>query len=290
MSGTCSFIDESLENFFFSSKAWTFFAKFMLRVAPPHVDQQVLCNINKFLTPENPQSKAKDATAGQKAMAFRNGAVFLALMGITTFYLAILPYAVTIEESVGFSFAVVEAVFFVITALLVHYLIHKKSEWTQVRSESEHKRYERLKYLIDQKNATDELKDEFRNHLTEQIGYNKERFEMYESIEKGSSRLTWVLFVFTFSAVIGHLFIHHEWLLLVTAGFPIIAASLHALNSITNVQRLSDDHKHILEKLEKIHNEKEGDLISNAARLHSVLTNNDLIWAQKTLDSQVTPP
>lgn len=282
----CS-IDESLEKFLFSSKAWPSFAKFMLKLAPHNIEKQVLCNINEFLAPATPLNKVKDATASQKAMAFRNGAALLAIIGIMTFYLAILPYAAEIPEHIGFSLGVAEVMLFCITVLLALYLIQKKLQWIQVRSDSELKRYKRLNDLILMEHKKDELNTEFQRILTDQIGYNEARFEMYEAIENGSSRLSWFLFIFTFVAVIGHLYCHLEWLLLVTAGFPMIAASIHALNSLANVTVNLNDHKRLFRILKHIESDRNRSLLDSAKNLYMSLTDNVGEWGERTKDSPV---
>ncbi len=285
-------IDQFIEKFFILSMAWPSFVKLMLKISPPEVNTAVISNINQFLNKKPDLSKKADSAANQKATAYRNGCVFLSILGILTFYLAILPYALDIPESVEHLVGTLEIVAFVVTAGLVFYLINKKKQWTQNRSQAEERRYENLKSLASQKNVTEELTLEFTNHLAEQLAYNNERIVMYESIEEGSKRLTWAFFLITFGAVVAHMIYHQEWLLLVTAGFPMMIAATHALNSLANVPRLTDDHKHIYSKLKKIDADfqKNGDQISSlATRLYEALTNNDEDWKVKTLEHSVNP-
>ncbi len=285
-------LDQFIEKIFILSMAWPSFVKLMLKISHHEDNTEVISNINNFLNKKPDLSKKADSAANQKATAYRNGCVFLSILGILTFYLAILPYALDIPGNLEHLVGTLEIVAFVVTAGLVFYLINKKKQWTESRSEAEERRYENLKSLASQKNVTEELRLEFTKHLAEQLAYNNERIKMYESIEEGSKRLTWAFFLITFGAVLAHMIYHHEWLLLVTAGFPMMIAATHALNSLANVPRLTDDHKRIYSKLQKIDTgfKMNADQISAlATRLYETLTNNDEDWKVKTLENPVTP-
>jgi hypothetical protein len=72
-----------------------------------------------------------------------------------------------------------------------------------------------------------------------QIDYHERTHHRLETMAHRLHLTTVVAFVATAAAVIAHLFVHVEWLLLLTAGLPAFAAALYSISTRNELERLA---------------------------------------------------
>jgi hypothetical protein len=72
-----------------------------------------------------------------------------------------------------------------------------------------------------------------------QIDYHERTHRRLDTMARRLHLTTVVAFVATAGAVIAHLFVHVEWLLLLTAGLPAFAAALYSISTRNELERLA---------------------------------------------------
>lgn len=107
--------------------------------------------------------------------------------------------------------------------------------------------------------------------VNDQVKYHERTYHEHHLTEHILHTLSLILFCLTGCAVVGHFFLHANWLLIFTAFFPALAAGIHGLTTTLEIARVAEQSKVTADSLRHLR-----DAIAN------VLSAEDNAWRQWT--------
>jgi hypothetical protein len=85
--------------------------------------------------------------------------------------------------------------------------------------------------------------------VTDQVDYHDRTHHEHHLTDHVLHTISLILFCLTGFAVVGHFFLHANWLLIFTAFFPALAAGIHGLTTTLEIARVAEQSKATAESL-----------------------------------------
>ena len=87
------------------------------------------------------------------------------------------------------------------------------------------------------------LRDYVLSVVVDQVGYHERNHHEHHATQHMLHNFSLSLFCLTGAAVVGHFFLHANWLLIFTAFLPALAAGIHGLTTTLEISRVADQSK-----------------------------------------------
>lgn len=222
-----------------------------------------------------------DQDAINFANQHRSSGIFIGILGIVIFALAVLPQALDLDEHTVHNLTYAKIFSMTLTIGLIAWYSKRRSKerWIANRIRAEQLRYD---WLLKTEEATPE---KITTLVNEQIDYNKRKAAQYEKVENATTFLTWLTFSSALVAAWVHLFIDANWLLIFTALIPASIGVLHGINSFLGISTMIRDHEYaeaalheILQSLNACEKTDRQAIEKIAHHLHWLMATRDIQW------------
>ncbi|MBC3918858.1 hypothetical protein H8L32_15310 [Undibacterium sp. CY18W] len=249
------------------------------------------------------ESDAKALLFGNR---YRGLGLTVGLLAICVMFCAIAPYGFVLSHEDAWLFGTVElGLLIVMSVLILHGSRSRlRQDWIKFRRIAEAKRYEFLNEQIDIARTSNglanmaEVAENVRHIVDDQREYNQSKAKLYHNVHHAGNLFSWASLALGIVGggvhVIGY---EAHWLIFLTTFAPAVAGIVHGIHNFLRIDKLAEAHEltaeymqEILQKLDQISGERQGDDLADLAELtRTLLTHRDVEWSKQAERLDIKP-